>query len=174
MIGYFAVLAEDGHCPIAWMRNAVSLKWWKWMSVPGPRGHTSPWHTWMCWQPLPCSLKGLVGQPWCKNWQNISPCSQLIWSLVRGPSEWIILRHQIWSVGQKLHKFLYRRKMCMHLVRDLELLEMSLWHPRLGWHCFAISLDLWGLLPCRKQGTAVSQGCVKLWHCRAEGFFLQK
>lgn len=154
-------------------------QWWQRVSAQGPKGTQALQQSGRAGSPCLAlgslwPFEGTERQPWCKSWQNPCPCSQLICSLGRGPNELIILRNWIWPVGQKLDKFLYWRKMCIHLVRELELLEMSLWHPKLGWRCCATSLHLWGQLHCRKQGTGVSQGCVRLWHRRAEGFFLQK
>lgn len=174
------VVAEEGLCLAARVGNAVpGVSGGSACQRRGPRAH-KPWQQ-SGPAGSPClavgslwPFEGTERQPWCKSWQNPCPCSQLICSLGRGPNELIILRNWIWPVGQKLDKFLYRRKMRVHLVRELELVEMSLWHPKLGWRCCATSLHPWGQLHCRKQGTGVSQGCVRLWHRRAEGLFLQK
>lgn len=156
---YFAVLAEDGPYLIVWMRTAVShLSDGNACRCMDP-GHTSPCYQSGCADCLllggSAHVKALMRQPWCQSWQNTSPSSQLICSLGRGPNE--LIRNWTWPVGQKHDTFFYRRKMCVHPVRELELLEMSLWHPKLGWHCFATSLHL-----CGDSCTVESRGLVFL------------
>lgn len=150
----------------------------------GPKVHVSPCHQTGCAGRCPTiGLSALLlGDQctlviWRKWWSSLDvraaktlPPAHSWVGLGRGPNEWIILTNSIWSAGQKLDNFLCWRKICVHLVREMELLEMSLWHPKTGWHCFATSLHLWGQLQCRGQET----GWVSLWRCRAEGFFSQK